>query len=273
LLGHSGEAAADLSGALWDDRDDTNRLGGDLRLAFLVIAGSTIALAQAMPTGAATASVGPGNSVDEVRVHYVADPGEANNVSIHLAASPVAPGFDIEITDSGTTITAGSGCTAITPSKVQCNASSGDRINAKLGDRPDFLSISHFLDCSNRVGGGSGDDTIRGADSAGSLEGLHGGPGDDVLLGRDVMLGGYQSFKGGAGSDRIDGKAGRDSIVGSRGPDRLTGGAGRDTIFGGSGNDTLFSRDGLRERVYGEAGHDRARVDGRDLLSGVEELF
>jgi Ca2+-binding RTX toxin-like protein len=245
-----------------------------LRLALLVIAGSTIALAQAMPAGAATAFVGPGNSVDQVRVHYVADPGEANNVSIHFAASPVAPGFDIEITDSGTTIAAGSGCAAITPSKVQCNASSGDRINAKLGDRNDILSISHLLDFrGDRVGGGSGDDTIRGADRAGSSEGLHGGPGDDVLLGRDVMVGGDQSFLAGSGSDRIDGKAGRDHIVGSRGPDRLTGGEGVDYLQGGSGNDTFFSRDGLRERVYGEAGHDRARVDGRDLLSGIEELF
>jgi Ca2+-binding RTX toxin-like protein len=186
----------------------------------------------------------------------------------------VAPGFDIEITDSGTTITAGSGCMAITPSKVQCNASSGDLINAKLGDRNDILSISHFLDFSgDRVGGGAGDDTIRGADRAGSSDRLHGGPGDDVLLGRDVMVGGYQSFKGASGSDRIDGKAGRDSIYGGRGPDRLTGGEGADYLRGGSGNDTLFSRDGLRDRVYGEVGHDRARVDGRDLLSGVEELF
>jgi Ca2+-binding RTX toxin-like protein len=87
------------------------------------------------------------------------------------------------------------------------------------------------------------------------------------------MVGGDQSFHGATGSDRIDGKAGRDSIIGSRGPDRLTGGEGADYLNGGSGNDTLFSRDGLRERVYGGAGHDRARVDSRDLLSGVEELF
>jgi Ca2+-binding RTX toxin-like protein len=246
-----------------------------LRLVLLVMAGSTIALAQAMPAGAATASIGPGNSVDQVRVHYVADPGEANNVSIHFAASPVAPGFDIEITDSGTTITAGSGCAAITPSKVQCNASSGDRTLAKLGDRNDILSISHFLDCGDTVRGGAGDDRIRGADRAGSSEHLYGGPGDDVLLGRDVMIGSaYQNFNGGPGSDRIDGKAGRDAIYGGRGPDRLTGGEGADfTLLGGPGNDTLFSRDGVRERVDGGGGYDRARVDGRDRLFGVEELF
>ena len=42
---------------------------------------------------------------------------------------------------------------------------------------------------------------------------------------------------------------------------------------GGSGNDTLRSKDAFKDLVYGNQGTDRAHVDGRDILAGIEELF
>jgi len=79
-----------------------------MKLVLLVSAVFIIGAAQAMPAGAATASVGPPNSFDQVTIHYVADPGETNDVSFQFG-----PSFDsIEITDSGSTISAGSGCSS-----------------------------------------------------------------------------------------------------------------------------------------------------------------
>lgn len=59
-----------------------------------------------------------------------------------------APGavVGVDVTDSGATITAGAGCATLTLHRVRCNVSSGDLINASLGDGNDILSISPFFD-------------------------------------------------------------------------------------------------------------------------------
>jgi hypothetical protein len=44
-------------------------------------------------------------------------------------------------------------------------------------------------------------------------------------------------------------------------------------MFGGRGRDTLRARDGLRERVSGGRGSDRARLDSIDIVSSIEAFF
>ena len=114
--------------------------------------------------------------------------------------------------------------------------------------------------------------TIRGTAAADRLRGT---PHADVICG----LGGDDTIDGGAGNDRIEGGAGNDRLSGGSGSDRLrgeagndvlVGGAGRDTLVGGPGNDAFGARDGETDTVAGGAGRDRARVDSRDRLSGVE---
>ena len=62
------------------------------------------------------------------------------------------------------------------------------------------------------------DDNVRG-----DVENVHGGDGDDVLLGNAR----HNTLRGGAGDDRLRG---------GRGNDRLSGGAGRDRLEGRDGN-------------------------------------
>jgi Ca2+-binding RTX toxin-like protein len=228
-----------------------------MKLVLLIAVISTIGLAGALPSRAATAFVGPGKFSGQSTLHYDADPGEANDVSIHFSPSSAPAGFDIEITDSGATISAGSGCTAITPSKVQCNASSDDRINASLGDGNDILSISHFLDSgSGRLSGGDGDDTIRGNDRGGP-ERLLGGPGDDSLFGR-------------GGSDFLDGGPGADDLSGGRSCEPTTASiclADIDTVsYAGRTKRVRATADGF-------AADDGQRGEGDTIMPDVERII
>jgi Ca2+-binding RTX toxin-like protein len=117
--------------------------------------------------------------------------------------------------------------------------------------------------------GGPGDDTI--AFSGHTFDtAIRGNSGDDVITGSKS---GFQVIVGGPGDDKLDGGRGNDIIDGGVGADRVVGGDGHDFLLGGSGADTIFARDGLRDHVRGRDGHDRARVDQHDVVSGVEELF
>jgi len=115
--------------------------------------------------------------------------------------------------------------------------------------------------------GGSGDDVFIGG--AGE-DFCFGGRGEDHLNGR----GGSDDLEGGGGADTIRGGRGRDFLLGGPDDDLLIGGAGREFgIDGGLGDDTLRARDGLRERVSGGGGSDRARVDSIDIVSSIEAFF
>jgi hypothetical protein len=74
------------------------------------------------------------------------------------------------------------------------------------------------------------------------------------------------------GNDVLRGTPGEDLIDGRGGNDVIRGGGGRDVLFGGVGNDRLFARDGKPDRVDGGPGRDRAWVDRRDAVSGVERV-
>ena len=166
-----------------------------MKVALLVTVICGMGLAQATPAGAATASVAGPNST----LRYVADPGEANDVFIDFAPSA---GAGVDVTDSGATIAAGAGCATLTLHKVRCDVSSGDPVNASLGDGNDILSISPFFDSGGgRLSGEDGDDLIRGNDVAGTNEILLGGSGDDALFGR----GGSEFLNGGPGADDLSG--------------------------------------------------------------------
>jgi hemolysin type calcium-binding protein/WD40 repeat protein len=75
------------------------------------------------------------------------------------------------------------------------------------------------------------------------------------------------------GNDVLRGTAGEDLLDGRGGNDVLRGGGGRDVLFGGAGNDRFFTRDGKADRLSGGPGRDRAWVDRRDVVSGVERVY
>lgn len=90
--------------------------------------------------------------------------------------------------------------------------------------------------------------------------------------GNDVLNGTRKSERicGLGGNDTIRGRGGNDTLVGGAGNDTIVGGNGLDLMVGGSGNDTFFASGGRTDRISGGPGRDRAFVDARDRVLGVE---
>jgi Ca2+-binding RTX toxin-like protein len=115
--------------------------------------------------------------------------------------------------------------------------------------------------------GQAGDDLATGGATGDFFEG---GAGADELNGG----GGSDDLLGGGGGDTIRGGPGRDGIFGDAGNDLLVGGDGRDFLAGGRGGDEIRARDGIRERLAGGPGFDRARVDRLlDRTTSIEAFF
>jgi Ca2+-binding RTX toxin-like protein len=120
------------------------------------------------------------------------------------------------------------------------------------------------------------------ADTArvGEADALHGGAGDDWLLGEggqdrldggsgaDVLFGGTDSdwLEGGNGSDRLMGDNGAGSSDG-HGNDHLNGGAGDDRLWGDAGHDQLFGGEG-DDRLSGDNTSSAAPLHDNDFLDG-----
>jgi Ca2+-binding RTX toxin-like protein len=233
-----------------------------MKVALLVAVLCGMGLAQATPARGATASVAGPNSFGQLTLRYVADPGEANDVFIDFAPSAVA---GVDVTDSGATIAAGAGCATLTLHKVRCDVSSGDPINASLGDGNDILSISPFFDSGGgRLSGGDGDDLIRGNDIAGTNEILLGGPGDDALFGR-------------GGSEFVDGGPGADDLSGGTSCEPLTAGqcyADTDTVsYAGRTKRVHATADGIAADDGQRREHDSIAADVERIIGGAGNDF
>src|SRR4051812_137041 len=191
-----------------------------MRLSMLVtVAG--LALLAAPAAHAATATTADG------KLRYAAAAGEVNNVSFARVS-----GNTFRVTELGTTIAAGTGCTQESANVVTCTTRSGRPIIANLGDQNDrgvsrtSRTVQLFgEDGNDRLAGASGRDT------------LNGGAGDDNLT-------------GGSSGDRVSGGSGNDQLFGNGSGDRVDGGDGNDLLDGGSGNDNELGGNGddtLRE--------------------------
>jgi hypothetical protein len=118
------------------------------------------------------------------------------------------------ISDAGT-MRAGTGCTRLSPSRVQC--AHVQKIVIFLGDRNDVVfydsavpTEQHGGDGDDSLRGGSGADLLLGGDGDDTMSGgtgpdsLYGGEGDDVLDEPSTDTGG-NLLQGGHGNDKIDG--------------------------------------------------------------------
>lgn len=181
----------------------------------------TLLVLLALPSAAqaATATTADGN------LRYQASPGEINNVVFARVS-----GDTFRVTDTGATITAGTGCGQDSPNVVTCTTAPGKPIIANLADQNDRAS-SHTSravqfygeDGNDRLGGASGRDL------------LDGGPGDDNITGGS----GRDRLRGGPGDDQLFGNSGNDNLHGGDGNDLLVGGSGNDYEAGDNGDDTL----------------------------------
>jgi Ca2+-binding RTX toxin-like protein len=215
-----------------------------MRISMLVTT-AALALLAAPAAQAATATTADGN------LRYTAAAGEVNNVSFRRVS-----GDEFRVTELGATITAGTGCTQVSPNVVDCTTGAGRPIIANLGDQNDSAisrtsrAVQLFgEDGNDRLGGASGRDTIDG------------GPGDDNLTGGS----GGDRVLGGAGDDQLFGNSNGDNLQGGDGNDVLDGGPGNDTESGGNGDDTLreLSAPNGADSLAGASGNDTVDYSAR----------
>jgi Ca2+-binding RTX toxin-like protein len=167
------------------------------------------------------------------------------------------------------------GGASVDPYCSDCNTSTGgpgdDYLDA-YGRKYDAVSYEDRVDrvvVSLREGEG-GDPAIGEHDSILGARGVMGGAGNDAITGD----GQANELYGLGGQDLIRGLGSRSSSTAATATTSSGGGPGRDYIRGHGGNDELWSFDGVRDRVFGDSGTDRAHRDyGLDVVSSVERFF
>lgn len=125
----------------------------------------------------------------------------------------------------------------------------------------------------NKIGGGGGNDTIRGTYGPDVIKARGG---DDLILpgskdkGNDFVLGGRgdDTIKGGYGWDILNGQGGNDKIFGGSQDDDLLGGKGADKLIGGSGSDWLQGESGDDVLKGGRHADELDGGDDNDRLVG-----
>ncbi|MEJ8632039.1 hypothetical protein [Streptomyces sp. MS2.AVA.5] len=177
-------------------------------------------------------------------------------------------GDTIRVRDTGDSIVAFGGCTALSTTEAVCpGAGSLTEVVVNAGDQADN-AMSSLASAGVTLVGGAGDDSLQGGSANDTLEGdegsdfLSGGGGNDTLIGA-------------GGADRIFGGAGNDSIEGRADSDVVNAGAGNDVVSGGNGGDQIGTGTG-NDFVEGGAGRDSINavdeVSGNDYVQGGTEV-
>jgi hypothetical protein len=204
-----------------------------MRLALLALFTSTALL---VAGGTATAgTVG----IDDDTLHYVAAPGEFNELFIALQGGE----FTIQDGTVGNRdtlpVTARPPCRhdeTPQPSPglmdAYCPPAGVERMAIELGDGNDSVGIGGIsaTDYPAGIDGGEGSDQIGGSSQA---DALHGGPGNDTLIGNK----------------------------------------GRDTLYGDEGDDAIEAADNLPDRVQCGPGYDSVTADFIDTVAEDCELI
>jgi Ca2+-binding RTX toxin-like protein len=207
---------------------------------------------------------------------------KANDVTVTVS------GADVLVSDSGDTITPGSGCTAEDADTARCTSVTLVFLNLGNGDD----SASNTTNVTSSLVGGPGNDVLDGGPATDELSGdegadtLNGNGGDDALKeGRssastDVLD--ADTFNGGLGRDfarydfstqsigvDLDGvaddgrpnegdnvKADVQGVTGGAAADRLVGNSGDNALIGSGGADELIGGLGI-DTLRGQVGDDR----------------
>ncbi|MGH8984183.1 MAG: calcium-binding protein, partial [Acidimicrobiia bacterium] len=222
---------------------------------------------QTVNVSAATVSVGfvSGVTVGKSLI-YTAQNGARNELVIARLDSTY------RVSDAGTSLVAGAGCSSLDAHTVSCAASGIVRSDvwlADLDDQADLSPTAGPVPVHAVLGGAGGDDRVRGGSDG---DQLHGGEGDDVLDG----LGGDDWFVGGQGDDVMHGGDGPDDFQiwfpasGSPPPD------GADVIDGGDGIDhaRYTGRFAPVRVTIGDGPNDGDiwAIEGDDVRSTVEDV-
>jgi Ca2+-binding RTX toxin-like protein len=224
-----------------------------LGLAVPACAGASTAR---METAPETPYLGYGFYSGIESAHYIADPGERNQ----LLVSYDGDALGVTLTDPGAVITPGESCSSVDAHSVHCVP------------RPYPVSQQTYLQ-HVEVDLGDGDDEVHTTRPTpypiGGVS-VRGGPGDDLL-------------DGGAGGDELDGGGGKDTLLGGAETDVLndgdrTGaagdaGPGADTMDGGDGTDLVAYRGrtgGVKVNLA--SGSPAGEPGENDVVRGVEDV-
>lgn len=218
-------------------------------------AGASLGLVVAQLLVGVTPALAAGGSahVAGTTVHFVADPGLANEVTVEQT------GAAFRITDNAAPVVPGAGCVAVTPNQVSCTAPVVTTIWADTADLDDTLTI-RATGAFGTFYGGSGDDRFQLQGVRGTS--VYGQDGNDVVFGSDAP----DSIYGGPGDDRL---------YGYDAADLLLGGAGADLMSGGTGYDTVSYADyssAVSADADGVVGDDGAAHEADTIRSDVEKI-
>jgi len=136
-----------------------------------------------------------------------------------------------------------------------------DRTNIYLSAAGNTLDLRGVVNAvGGIVNGDAGNDTVFGFINTSNT--VQGGGGDDQLHGGDS----YDFIGGGSGNDRLYGGGGNDSLDGGAGDDVIDGGTGTDRLYGGTGND-VFYVDQQGDVVFENAG------EGTDTVVSTSNFY
>ncbi|MFC3615180.1 fasciclin domain-containing protein [Lutimaribacter marinistellae] len=134
-------------------------------------------------------------------------------------------------------------------------------------DGSDDVDIVFSFTSGANIETGDGDDLV---DASILSQVVHGGAGNDIIVGNYGFNYGSKRFFGEAGNDTLVGGTESDTLDGGDGDDVIRGGFLHDTILAGDGNDTV-SDDENNDLIYGQGGDDvLSGGHGADLLAGQE---
>lgn len=233
------------------------------------------------------------------RIDVVASAGDANTVKVRSAGT-LPTVFTIE--DSAT-VKAGTGCVQVTSRNVTCTSGTVNYLAVSTNDLDDSIDVD--VNVTTQLGGGSGNDTLRGVGSA--RDNFDGGANVDMVTyeGVTVPIKGtldtvaddgptsaptldyiestIEGVTGGSASDTLSTTSAQPKTLrGSGGNDTLTAGPGGGVLHGGLGNDTITAGAGNDKLSY-EGHSDDQWIDlpgnsatsysglGTDTLNGTFE--
>jgi Ca2+-binding RTX toxin-like protein len=218
-------------------------------------------LALAASASASTLAVDSGGTL-----RFDAARGEANNVDLRDGAGQTT------VTDSGSIIHAGNGCTQVTPHQASCPLPGGfgdQDVVMTLADRNDAARAFKVGFGHIAIDGGAGNDTI--SDSPQSGANVDGGLGDDDIALTNFVNPTVSAAYGGLGDDTITADQGTNMglIDGGLGDDRISTGplAVVAQLTGGFGDDRIVSQNGT-STISGGFGRDF--IDGHDEADTID---
>jgi Ca2+-binding RTX toxin-like protein len=227
--------------------------GGAVSLGLLVVPAAL----------ASTVTVTGGNTV------RVAESGdEVNRITVTYDA-----GLDLyTVTDSAANLTPSGACTPVDAHTGICPGAGITTINVDTDARDDSISLDPTTipdTVTQRLMGGSGNDTVSGSNGPGTVQGESG----------NDTVSGHGTVDGGSGNDTVTGTAAAENIRGGSGRDLLNGGPGPDDIAGGGSTDTLVypNRATAISVTIGSGNRNDGGVEdqgagGRDTVHGDVEI-